>query len=222
MKTMGLRKLRIAGKLPNAMEGARTLAVHALDLLEGAQPYPGLEEAVRGSSLVVGVTRRTGTWRKQARICPEDLPALVARHGGSPVSLVFGNEVSGLTDAELGCCHHALAIPSSPRFPSLNLSHAVQIVAYALYRGLEDAAPRRSPAIAGVRLEELTESLMASLRAAGFFRQGYEADLRVLYRDLFARAALSEHEAARVERCFHVLRALIDGLASPRLTEPHP
>ncbi|MDP7477483.1 MAG: hypothetical protein QF442_03480, partial [Candidatus Peribacteraceae bacterium] len=44
------------------------------------------------------------------------------------------------TDSELALCNLAVRIPSSSLFPSLNLSHAVQIVCYAIYREITHAA----------------------------------------------------------------------------------
>ncbi len=60
----------------------------------------------------------------------------------------------------------------------------------------------------------------SGLRVAGFFRQGFDRDIRILYRDILARAALSEPEAHRVERCFGVLRALIERMARHDGTTP--
>ena len=63
----------------------------------------------------------------------EKVADLSTSPGGATVSVVFGNEQSGLSDAELELCHMAVSIPSSRDFPSLNLSHAVQVIAYELY-----------------------------------------------------------------------------------------
>jgi tRNA/rRNA methyltransferase len=46
---------------------------------------------------------------------------------------VFGREESGLLDTEVQLCAHACAIPSSPNFASLNLSHAVGVILANLY-----------------------------------------------------------------------------------------
>jgi len=209
MKTMGITRMALVGPLPRDMHPARVLAVHALDVLEAATRHTSVIEAVRDHSLVAGVTRRQGRWRKQAMVSPEELADHVAAHSGRPVALVFGNEESGLSDEELEPCHLAVSIPSSPLFPSLNLSHAVQIVAYALFRRLKEAETARFAPVAVERIESVTDTLMASLREAGLFSQGFEEEMRRLYRDILARAALSEAEAQRVERSFAIQRALV-------------
>jgi tRNA (cytidine32/uridine32-2'-O)-methyltransferase len=52
------------------------------------------------------------------------------------VALVFGNERTGLENDELARCHAMVRIPSVDDFSSLNLSQAVQVVAYELRTAL--------------------------------------------------------------------------------------
>jgi tRNA/rRNA methyltransferase len=209
MKTMGITRLALVGPLPADMRASRVLAVHAADVLDAASRHETLEEALRGHDLVAGVTRREGRWRKQVRLTPEELAERVSSLAGRRVALVFGNEESGLSDEEMKPCHLAVWIPSSPLFPSLNLSHAVQVVAYALHRRLSGVGDSRYSPVGAERIESVTDGLMASLREAGIFSQGFEAEMRLLYRDILARAALSASEADRVERSFAIQRALI-------------
>lgn len=216
MKTMGITRLRIVDPAPEDLTLARVLAVHAVDVLDAAERCRTVAEAVAGYAIVAGVTRREGKWRKQLRLGPEELAEHLAARPGVTAALVFGNEESGLSDEELEPCSLAVSIPSSPLFPSLNLSHAVQIVAYALFRRL--GSPPRSryaPAPPG-RVEAATDSIMDSLREAGLFRLGFEAEMRSLYRDVLARAVLSDEESRRVERCFAIQRALIAEIRAAR------
>lgn len=209
MKTMGITRLAFVGPLPEDMHQARVLAVHAVDVLEAATRHASVGEAVQGHTLVAGMTRRQGRWRKQVAMTPEALADHVATHSGGPIALVFGNEESGLSDEELDPCHLVVSIPSSPLFPSLNLSHAVQIVTYSLFRRIGGTGTARYAPAGVERLESVTDAVMAGLREAGLFSQGFEDGMRRLYRDILARAALSEAEAARVERSFAIQRALI-------------
>lgn len=50
------------------------------------------------------------------------------------IMLVFGREESGLTEDEVNACGHCIEIPSNSSFPSLNLSHAVAVIASQLYQ----------------------------------------------------------------------------------------
>ena len=58
--------------------------------------------------------------------------------------LVFGNEKSGLTSAELSLCDLLLRAPLAADQPSLNLAQAVQLVAYELFvTALEEREAQR-------------------------------------------------------------------------------
>jgi tRNA/rRNA methyltransferase/tRNA (cytidine32/uridine32-2'-O)-methyltransferase len=147
MKNMGLFRLRIAEAASSAGPGRfsdqekaliRARAVHAADIWERAEFFDSLAPALADLSLTVGVTRRRGRRRKQASLTPGELAAWLREKPGS-AALVFGNERTGLEDAELDLCNIASHIPASRAFPSLNLSHAVQIYAYELFFALEDA-----------------------------------------------------------------------------------
>jgi tRNA/rRNA methyltransferase/tRNA (cytidine32/uridine32-2'-O)-methyltransferase len=67
--------------------------------------------------------------------------ALWFRGRPGQAALAFGNERSGLDDGELALCNIASHIPVSGAFPSLNLSHAVQIYGYELFRALGPEVP---------------------------------------------------------------------------------
>jgi tRNA/rRNA methyltransferase len=51
---------------------------------------------------------------------------------GGVISLVFGREDRGLANEELEMCDIIVNIPTSPDYPSMNLSHAVSVVLYEL------------------------------------------------------------------------------------------
>jgi tRNA/rRNA methyltransferase/tRNA (cytidine32/uridine32-2'-O)-methyltransferase len=134
MKNMGLSRLRLAAADAEALndEVIRARAVHAADIWDQAGRFDSLEAAVADCALVIGATRRLGTRRKAWSLDPGEAAARLKAHPG-PGALVFGNERTGLEDRELRLCNMASHIPSSEAFPSLNLSHAVQIYAYELF-----------------------------------------------------------------------------------------
>ena len=60
------------------------------------------------------------------------------------ISFVFGNEREGMTEQDMGLCHVVLGIPTNPKFGSLNLASAVQLIAYdwrEALGGFEDNYP---------------------------------------------------------------------------------
>ena len=74
--------------------------------------------------------------------------AEVAGRATETTCLVFGPESSGLTQDELAACGHRVLIPAHPDQPSLNLSHAVMIAAYEVFRAGTRPAPTTPVTIA--------------------------------------------------------------------------
>jgi TrmH family RNA methyltransferase len=209
MKTMGIRALSLVGTTDLDREAAAITAVHARDLLDGAELFDDLPSAVREAALVAGVTRRRGKRRKYLSLTPEQLADRVAALRSGNVAVVFGNEASGLSDEELAACHLAVHIPSSPDFPSLNLSHAVQVVAYQLFRQLaEPAGARTFQPISQQRLEVLLGEILSTLEGIGFFSQGSRTEMGIFWRDILARAALARREAERLAVVFRKISGL--------------
>jgi TrmH family RNA methyltransferase len=211
MKTMGFTSLAVVlGPLID-LEQAGVLAHHARDVLEGALFCTDLEQAIGDASLVAGTTRRRGRDRKYFTLFPGELAERVAAGGPGAVAVLFGNEETGLTDAELARCNLAVTIPSAPAFPSLNLSHAVQVVAYELARARD--RPHRTPfaPIAGREIDDLASLMVRSLEAIGFRNRRGLASLTVFFRDIVARAGLSPGEARRLGVVFRKIAGLKAG-----------
>lgn len=221
MKTMGFTRLAIAGRILNFdPEKIRFMAVHAYDLFECAERHETLDEALRHTVLSAGVTRRHGKSRKQSYFLPEEFAVRTMRGNPGDIALVFGNEEHGLTTEELAACSAAVHIPSSPEFPSLNLSHAVQVVTYSFFRAAAllhyggtpaDHRPDESPiadlyagerAVDQDRLERLIDGMMKTLTEIGFFRISDGRPTRLFLRDVMARATLSARESDEIANIF--------------------
>jgi tRNA/rRNA methyltransferase/tRNA (cytidine32/uridine32-2'-O)-methyltransferase len=199
MKNMDLSKLRLVAPLPQDEELLRKRAVHAYDIWENARVFDNLAEAAGNCSLLVGTTRRRGRRRKAVSMDPRTLAAWLGERPvpeTGPVAIVFGNERTGLEDAELDLCNIASHIPVSGTQPSLNLSHAVQIYAYELFLALEPQAQVKGEwtAMNRAQVSALVSSLTDTLASLGFYKYpGREEQARFLV-DMISRAGLSDRE----------------------------
>lgn len=202
MKTMGLRRLALA--CPNRCdpERVRTLAVHAFDLWEERAEYGTLEEALAGSAMSFAATRRAGKLRKTSTFSPEQMASHISQMGDGTVSIVFGRETDGLTDAEVNLCNAVVTIPTSEAFPSLNLAQSVQIVCYCLRRGF-DPWPFGKTVAEAARIDEAAARSIEAVASTGYFKNGEERRLTSLFlRDMIARSGPTEAELRKVERIF--------------------
>lgn len=206
MKTMACTDLRIVGyKNDYSDPDVCMLAVHAADIWESAAFFEptceGLKAAIADTSISAGTTRRMGQKRKSWGMTPEQFAITAKNANPGKVALVFGNERTGLTDIELNCCSLAVNIPSNEVFPSLNLSHAVQIMTYTLFRTFDEHLRGYSPVNLS-RLHELVASISGYIDRIGLYQtSGREENTRFL-EGILARAALSEKEAQKVEQLF--------------------
>lgn len=207
MKTMNCLDLRIVGNKNDYQEDQiRTLAIHAFDVWEQARFFEpsidGLKQAVRGCSLVAGTTRRMGQKRKSWGMTPNQLASFTLSNSNSFTAIVFGNERTGLTDEELDCCSVAVNIPSNDAFPSLNLSHAVQILTYTLFTH-ETEKQRGYTPISQERIQKMVASIGEKTDKIGLFQLAGRSKHDQFMESVFARAGLSEGEAKRIEKLFH-------------------
>ena len=216
MKNMGLSRLRliapgfpateaaVSGTLSEAGFGyggnlavLEARAVHAFDVWERAETFDSLAAAVKDCAMVIGTTRRRGRRRKQVSMTPAETAAFLKDRPG-PAALVFGNERTGLEDDELELCNFASHIPADEACPSLNLSHAVMVYAYELFRNLanpaEDAVKGQWVPLDQGTTDTMVREIMASLRILGFYKQRGREEQERFFRDIFSRAALTERE----------------------------
>ncbi len=215
MKTMACYDLRIVGDRKSySDEQVRMLSVHATDIWEKARFFEpsvaGLREAVADCTVSAGTTRRMGQKRKSWGMTPEQFAKNVHADGTRLFAVVFGNERTGLTDEELECCSVAVNIPSNEEFPSLNLSHAVQIMTYTLNRTY-DVRERGYEPISLERLQHLMEAIGSHIDHMGLFKIAGKEDNDRFIAGILARAALSEGEAQRFEKLFKTMAYIKNG-----------
>ena len=213
MANNGIKQLRIIGKKEDYdNERVRILAIHAADIWENAQFFDSITDAAKDCVIAAGTTRRRGKKRKGKLLLPEEFTEIAAKTTGSgkeggKVAVIFGNERTGLTDEEVLECNLGVTIPSCEDFPSLNLSHAVQIMCYHLFRNQSKTSPGYTPLTLD-RLEKTIQTIADNLQKVGFFKITGRTDMEVFWRSVLSRAALSESEAAYIEKTFTKMSGL--------------
>jgi TrmH family RNA methyltransferase len=190
MKCMGLRRLAIVTEGLLDPVQARTLAHYASDVLDEATMHTDLREAIGDAVLIAGTTRRRGRGRKYFAIFPDQLAQKIASIRSGTVAVLFGNEETGLTDEELSLCNLAVTIPASAEFPSLNLSHAVQVVCYEIHRALKAEHLTPFAPIGAAAVDELVSTITESLESIGFFTQVTPDQTGIYFKDIIDRKSV--------------------------------
>ena len=132
MKNMGILDLALVEPKEFPSDVATFRSKAAKDILEKASVHRSLAEAVSECELVVGTSARERTVPWPVLNPREAAEEMHKSSRNGKVAIVFGREDRGLTNEELGLCNFHVHIPSDPEYSSLNLSQAVQILAYEI------------------------------------------------------------------------------------------
>ncbi|WP_287130062.1 RNA methyltransferase [Candidatus Cyanaurora vandensis] len=190
MKNFGLTDLRLVAPhcTPQDPE-ALLMAVHAQEVLSGAQLFSTLGEALADRERVVGTTART----RDLPVAMDPAQALGWLVGRG--ALVFGPEDRGLSNQELALCQRWLTLPTHPAYPSLNLAQAVGICCYELDR----TPPEPTPTVALAAASELAgfyDHASELLLEIGYLQPHTQARRLAKLRRIFSRAQLTSAEVA--------------------------
>lgn len=199
IRTMGFDRLALVAPQHYPDPQIEALASGADDVLAAITLHESLESGLADSTLALGMSAR-----RRGVTLPEYTPRQAAERvrdaitSGEQVALVFGNERSGLDGEELAHCHAMVRIPSVDDFSSLNLSQAVQVVAYELRLTLMDEPidvpePRDAPAT-GEEMEQFYDHLSKALDAIDFHKGRSTRTIDKRLRKMFQRARLDERE----------------------------
>jgi tRNA/rRNA methyltransferase len=195
MKTMGLSHLYLINPryFPDAQ--AEAMAAGADDILRKAVVCSSLDEALQGAVFTVGMSARVRDISQEV-LTPREAMPLLMQQAQDQVALLFGTEMSGLTNDELARCHLMVRIPVNPEFTSLNLAASVQLIAYELQLAVglgKYEAPQLMPASAE-HVEGFFRQLEETLLEIEFLHGEHRDKLMRRLRRLYSRARLEQDE----------------------------
>lgn len=197
MKTMGLYDLRLVCPKLFPDPAAVAMSSGATDILDTATVTEDLASALTDTVMVMGCTARRRDLSHTMLSAREAAPLLLSHAAYARVALIFGTEMSGLTNAELDQCQVLVHIPANPDYSSLNLAAAVQILAYELRCALPNLTMPVSTLPELARHEDLEvfyRELERTLIAIGFLNLAAPRRLMTRLRRLFSRTQIEKEE----------------------------
>ena len=131
MKNFGFRDLLLINP-PEISREAKSMAMHAQDVLENAEVLGGFDEVEGRFDFLIATSAIIATDRNPMRtpVFPEDLRNSIGSDGG--IALIFGREDYGLFNDEIERCDLLVTIPTSSGYPTMNLAQAVCVILYEL------------------------------------------------------------------------------------------
>jgi len=193
MMNFGLEELHLVSPECEVGLEARRRAMHADDVLENAVIHESLEDSLEGADMVVGTSGvKTENEKKYSRITitPVEFAERIASFEGT-VALLFGQEDFGLSKEAIGRCDLLVTIPTSEKYPIMNVSHAAAVVFHELFS--HGAEVWKSREAGEMELRHLVGRFERLLEVSGY-PEHKRKKASVMFRRIMGRAILSKWE----------------------------
>lgn len=212
MKNFAITDLRIVNPRdgwPN--EKAKSMSVGAIEIIENAKIYNSVSDSIEDLEYVYAASampRDININYALSRDLADDIVAY--KHAG----IMFGRESSGLNNKEISYANKVVTIDTDINFSSLNIAHAVAVICYELFQGVNqqrsDLSNFHELALHG-DLEYFYDHLFSVLEQKSFFRtKDKKEHMSLKIRNLFNRIdRLSKQE-------IRTLRGIITTLTKDR------
>jgi len=202
MKTMGVERLYLVNpeRFPDIEAYYR--ASRADDVVNNAVVTSSLEEALKGSALVLGTSARDREMPQPMLNPRQAAEKVISEYGGDvEIAMVFGCEKYGLSNEDLLRCHYHIKIPSVDNYSSLNLAAAVQVITYELRMAQlsqlvapQDVKKNNKQLSTVDELEGLYKHIEEAMIAVGFFDPQKPRRMMSRIRQIFNRAQLDKDD----------------------------
>jgi len=136
MKNMGISHLRLV----NPPEGykddpqQKMFGYRAQEITQRSRTFDTLTDALKDISVSFLATTKHGKWKRDFLLPDQAGEAMAQRAHKEKIAVIFGREESGVTIDESQMANFFIHIPMAGSYPSLNLSQAVLVVLYEIYR----------------------------------------------------------------------------------------
>ncbi len=150
MKNMGIPHLRLVNPVPfRNEEEQKKMGYRSQDIVRHCREFSSLQAALEDMSMVFITTSKQGKWRKDFLDIRDAAERIAVWMRNQKVAVVFGREDKGISIDESQLANYLIYIPSAVHYPSLNLSQAVMVTVYEIYRAAAQRPVQKSmPAMA--------------------------------------------------------------------------
>jgi tRNA/rRNA methyltransferase len=199
LKNFGFSNLNIISPRdgwPNTK--ARMTSVGAFNIIKSAKIYNNVEDAIKKFDLIFATSARSRDINKK-HISIVSFIKTLAKNKNSNIGIMFGPEASGLSNHDLSLSNFIIQIPTSSKLTSLNLSHAVIIISYEIYRSLNISKFKKDKILSKLAskssIKNLIKFLEKMLDHKKFFKPPEKKKSMILnINNIFGRLELSDKE----------------------------
>ena len=199
LKNFGFSNLNIvAPRDPWPNTKARMTSVGAFNIIQETKLYKNVTDAVKNFDLVFASTARTRDVNKK-HISIINFVKIISKHKKSHIGIMFGPEASGLSNHDLSLSNFIIQIPTSKKLTSLNLSHAVIVICYEIFKSLNLSIFKKEKILTKLTskssIKNLIKFLEKMLDNKKFFKPPEKKKSMILnINNIFGRLELSDKE----------------------------
>jgi len=209
MKNFCLEKLILVNPQCEVGDTAYRYAMHGRDVLEKARRIDSLEEVFDAFDLVVSTSGKSplSSGYHRRSLTPEDFVNVLSGVEGK-AAILFGREDIGLTNEIIKETDFLVHIPANIEYSTLNLSHAVAIIAYVIFRELKHNG--RAVSIASKRERELLLDCISSIFEKSSVPLHKADKAKLVLRRILSRAGVSKEELYSLLTVFRKVSTFIE------------
>ena len=202
LKNFNFENLRLVSprdSWPN--KSATYTAVEAKDVVHKAKVFQNIDQAVADLDYVFATTSRSRSVNKKIIDLSKAIKIIKKKSiHNKKTGIFFGPEASGLSNDDLINANYLVNIPTSNKFKSLNLSHAVTIFAFELFTASIKFEPivknlYRSDDAKKKEVNAFLNFLISHLDKVGFLKPAEKKQQMIRsVKNIFHRSSLSTQE----------------------------
>ncbi len=202
LKNFNFENLRLVSprdSWPN--KSATYTAVEANDVVHKAKVFQNIDQAVADLDYVFATTSRSRSVNKKIIDLSKAIKIIKKQSiHNKKTGIFFGPEASGLSNDDLINANYLVNIPTSNKFKSLNLSHAVTIFAFELFTASIKFEPivknlYRSDDAKKKEVNAFLNFLISHLDKVGFLKPAEKKQQMIRsVKNIFHRSSLSTQE----------------------------
>jgi len=171
-------------------EEAMNRSKHAKSILQNAKVVDKLEY-----DTLIGTTSEIGSDYNLRRntISPEQLSKIELK---GRVGLIIGREGDGMNNEEVEQCDILVTIPTSPTYPTLNVSHAATVILYELFKNSkEEKITDQTEYATREEKDNLMNLLEEKMKTLDFLDEYKEQTQKIVWKKLIGKSNLTKREA---------------------------
>ncbi|MAE42653.1 rRNA methyltransferase [Candidatus Woesearchaeota archaeon] len=200
MKNFDFKNLVLINPKCKIGKKARKVAKHAQSVLAKTKIKPF--SYIKKFDYLIGTTAILGTDYNIPRnpISIEQLAnKLIKINKNKKIGLLIGRETIGLKNNEIDLCDILVTIPSSKKYPTLNVSHSAAIMLYEIFKKLNNEKSNSHINFATKKDKDIiSEYINKTLNKMDFSTKGKKATQKKVWKRIMGKALLTKREAFAV------------------------